>query len=338
MHVMSKRAGVSLFLTGAMIVTLLSAPAAQAAPSLAEVQAKVRILEEDATAAAEGAQEAKVKLESLTKTLTGIKQKAAVQGQNVSELSKSLGTIAIDQYKNGGLSQSLELLFSSDPTLYLSAAGSLDALTRRKSIQLNKFEAAEQRLNATTLTVADKVALIAAAQRKYQAQARLAQSKLAEAEKLLAQLKKEDRERLARLAEEQEDADMASSLAAAKGAKGVSGRAGTALKYALQQIGDRYVFGAAGLTTWDCSGLTMRAFKTAGVSLPHSSAAQFRYGKFVSRSNLKAGDLVFFGTPISHVGIYLGGNKMVHAPRTGSRVKVATMDMGRKKFRGGKRL
>ena len=139
---MSKRAGVSLFLTGAMIVTLLSAPAAQAAPSLAEVQAKVRILEEDATAAAEGAQEAKVKLESLTKTLTGIKQKAAIQGQNVSELSKSLGTIAIDQYKNGGLSQSLELLFSSDPTLYLSAAGSLDALTRRKSIQLNKFEAA----------------------------------------------------------------------------------------------------------------------------------------------------------------------------------------------------
>jgi cell wall-associated NlpC family hydrolase len=338
MHVMTKRSGVSFLLTATMIVTLLSAPGAKAAPSLAEVQAKVRILEEDATAAAEGAQEAKVKLESLTKTLTGIKQKAAEQGQNVSALSKSLGTIAIDQYKNGGLSQSLELLFSSDPTLYLSAAGSLDALTRRKSIQLNKFEAAEQRLNATTLTVADKVALIAAAQKKYQAQARLAQSKLAEAEKLLAQLKKEDRERLARLAEEQENADMASSLAAAKGAQGVSGRAGTALKYALAQIGDRYVFGAAGLTTWDCSGLTMRAFRTAGVSLPHSSAAQFRYGKSVSRSNLKAGDLVFFGSPISHVGIYLGGNKMVHAPRTGSRVKVATMDMGRKKFRGGKRL
>ena len=67
----------------------------------------------------------------------------------------------IDQYKNGGLSQSLELLFSSDPTLYLSAAGSLDALTRRKSIQLNKFQAAEQRLNATTLTVEDKPILTA---------------------------------------------------------------------------------------------------------------------------------------------------------------------------------
>ena len=321
-----------------LVAPLLTAPSADAAQTLAQVQARVRQLEEEATTAAEGAQEAKVKLASLTRTLTGIKQKAAVQGQNVSQLSKSLGSIAIDQYKNGGLSQSLELLFSSDPALYLSAAGSLDALTRRKSIQLNKFEAAEQRLNATTLTVADKVALIAAAQKKYQAQARLAQSKLAEAEQLLAQLKKEDRERLARLAEEQENADQASSLEAAKSANRVSGRAGVALKYALQQIGDRYVFGADGMTTWDCSGLTMRAFRSAGVSLPHSSAAQFRYGKSVSRSNLRAGDLVFFGSPISHVGIYLGGNKMVHAPRSGSRVKVATMDMGRKKFRGGKRL
>ena len=338
MQLINKRARVSLLLTGALILTLVAEPIANAAPTLAEVQAKVRILEEDATSAAEGAQAAKVKLDSLTRTLTGIKQKAAVQGQNVSALSKSLGAIAIDQYKNGGLSQSLELLFSSDPTLYLSAAGSLDALTRRKSIQLNKFEAAEQRLNATTLTVADKVALIAAAQKKYQAQARLAQSKLAEAEKILAQLKKEDRERLARLAEEQENADMASSLAAAKGAKGVSGRAGVALKYALKQIGDRYVFGAAGLTTWDCSGLTMRAFQSSGVSLPHSSAAQFHYGKFITRSNLKPGDLVFFGSPVSHVGIYLGGGRMVHAPRSGSRVKVATMDMGRKKFRGGRRL
>ena len=338
MRLIGYRTGIGVALASALISSLLVAPQAHAAPTLAEVQAKVRQLEEEATTAAEGAQEAKVKLAALTKTLTGIKQKAAVQGQNVSELSKSLGAIAIDQYKNGGLSQSMELLFSADPTLYLSAAGSLDALTRRKSIQLNKFQAAEQRLNATTLTVADKVALIAATQKKYQAQARLAQSKLAEAEKLLSKLKKEDRDRLARLALEQENADQASSLEAAKSARGISGRAGVALKYALKQIGDRYVFGADGLTTWDCSGLTMRAFQASGVSLPHSSAAQFRYGKLISRSNLKPGDLVFFGSPISHVGIYLGGGKMVHAPRSGSRVKVATMDMGAKKFRGGRRL
>ena len=100
--------------------------------------------------------------------------------------------------------------------------------------------------------------------------------KLAQAEALLAKLKKEDRERLAKLAEDRENADQAASLEAAKSLAGVSGRAGIALKYALKQIGDRYVFGAAGLTYWDCSGLTMRAFEAAGVSLPHSSAAQAR--------------------------------------------------------------
>jgi peptidoglycan DL-endopeptidase CwlO len=120
---------------------------------------------------------------------------------------------------------------------------------------------------------------------------------------------------------------------------GVSGRAGTALKYALKQIGDRYVFGAAGMVTWDCSGLTMRAFQAAGVSLPHSSAAQSRLGKKVSLNALKPGDLLFFGRPVSHVGIYLGGGKMVHAPRSGSRVKVATSgSLGRKPLVGARRF
>jgi cell wall-associated NlpC family hydrolase len=306
---------------------------------LAQVQAKVRQLEEDATAAAEGAQEAKVKLAGLTKTLNGIKAKAEVQGQTVSMLQRSLGTIAIEQYKSGGFGQSFELLFSSDPTLYLSSAGSLEAITRRKSAQLQKFEAAQQRLNATTLTVNDKIALVAAAQKKLAAQSAMALSKLAEAEKLLSKLTKAERERLAKLAEAEENADQASSLKAAKSASGVSGRAGIALKYALKQIGDRYVFGAAGMVTWDCSGLTMRAYQAAGVSLPHSSAAQSRMGKKVSLSQLKPGDLVFFGRPVSHVGIYLGGGKMVHAPRSGSRVKVAVSgSLGRKPFVGARRF
>jgi len=322
-----------------MVAGVIAPVAANAAPSLAQVQAKVRQLEEDATAAAEGAQEAKVKLAGLTKTLNGIKAKAEIQGQTVSTLQRSLGTIAIEQYKSGGFGQSFELLFSSDPTLYLSSAGSLDAITRRKSAQLRKFEAAQQRLNATTLTVNDKIALVAAAQKKLAAQSAIARSKLAEAEKLLSQLTKAERERLAKLAEDEENADQASSLAAAKSASGVSGRAGIALKYALKQIGDRYVFGAAGMVTWDCSGLTMRSYQAAGVSLPHSSAAQSRMGKKVSLSSLKPGDLLFFGRPVSHVGIYLGGGKMVHAPRSGSRVKVATSgSLGRKPLVGARRF
>jgi cell wall-associated NlpC family hydrolase len=331
----SLRVGVALVMVGGLIAPVT----ANAAPNLAQVKAKVRQLEEDATAAAEGAQEAKVKLAGLTKTLNGIKAKAEVQGQTVSALQRSLGTIAIEQYKSGGFGQSFELLFSSDPTLYLSSAGSLDALTRRKSAQLRKFEAAQQRLNATTLTVNDKIVLVAAAQKKLAAQSAIALSKLAEAEKLLSKLSKAERERLAKLAEDEENADQASSLKAAKTASGVSGRAGIALKYALKQIGDRYVFGAAGMVTWDCSGLTMRAYQAAGVSLPHSSAAQSRMGKKVSFSSLKPGDLLFYGRPVSHVGIYLGGGKMVHAPRSGSRVKVAASgSLGRKPFVGARRF
>ena len=325
-------------LVGATLVLTALAPSAHAAQTLEQVQAKVQKLEEDATSAAEGAQEAKVKLIALTKTLDGIKAKAAVQGKTLSNLQKTLGAIAIEQYKAGGLSQSLELLFSSDPTLYLSSAGSLDAITRRKSAELRKYEAAQQRLSATTLTVNDKLALVTAAQKKFKAQSALALSKLKEAEVLLSKLKKEDRERLAKLAAAQEDADQASSQAAALSANGVSGRAGIALKFALKQIGDRYVFGAAGLVTWDCSGLTMRAFQAAGVSLPHSSAAQSRMGKKVSLNALKPGDLLFFGRPVSHVGIYLGGGKMVHAPRSGSRVKVTTSgSLGRKPLVGARR-
>lgn len=323
----------------ALVAGVLLPTQADAAQTLAQVQAKVRQLEEEATTAAEGAQEAKVKLASLTKTLNGIKAKAQIQGQTVSTLQRSLGTIAIEQYKSGGFGQSFELLFSSDPTLYLSSAGALDAITRRKSAQLRKFEAAQQRLNATTLTVNDKMALVAAAQKKLAAQSAIAQKKLAEAEQLLSKLTKAERERLAKLAEDQENADQASSLEAAKSASGVSGRAGSALKFALKQIGDRYVFGAAGLVTWDCSGLTMRAYQAAGVSLPHSSAAQSRMGKKVSLSALKPGDLLFFGRPVSHVGIYLGGGKMVHAPRSGSRVKVAPSgSLGSKRLVGARRF
>jgi cell wall-associated NlpC family hydrolase len=322
-----------------MVAGVLAPVSATAAPSLAEVKAKVRQLEEEATAAAEGAQEAKVKLAILTKTLNGIKAKAEKQGQTVASLRRSLGAIAVEQYKTGGFGQSFELLFSSDPTLYLSSAGSLDAITRRKSTQLRKFEAAQQRLNATTLLVNDKIALVAAAQKKLAAQSAIAKSKLAEAKKLLSKLSKAERDRLAKLAEDEENADQKSSLEAAKSASGVSGRAGTALKYALKQIGDRYVFGAAGMVTWDCSGLTMRAFQAAGVSLPHSSAAQSRMGKKVALNALKPGDLLFFGRPVSHVGIYLGGGKMVHAPRSGSRVKVTTSgSLGRKPLVGARRF
>jgi cell wall-associated NlpC family hydrolase len=318
--------------------SLLFPISANAAPNLIEVQGRVRDLQEQATTAAEGAQEAKVQLAKLKKTLDSVQQEASQQGASVTALNKSIGAIANERYKSGPLSQSLELLFSTDPSLYLSAAGSLEAVTRQKTEDLKKFTVATQRLNATSLTVADKLAMVKAAEAKFTKQLALANSKLKEAEALLAKLTAAERERLAKLTEDEEDADQKRSLGDAGKYSGVSGRGGVAIKYALAQIGDKYVFGADGLTYWDCSGLTMRAFGAAGVSLPHSSRAQYRYGKAIAKKDLQPGDLVFFGKPISHVGIYLGPDRMLHAPRSGSRVKIANMNMGKKPYIGARRL
>ena len=328
------RSLLSVFIAAGVLIPI----SANAAPNLIEVQGRVRDLQEQATTAAEGAQEAKVTLAKLNKTLVTVQQEASQQGASVTAMNKLIGAIAADQYKSGPLSKSLELLFSSDPSLYLSTAGSLEAVTRKKSADLKKFSVATQRLNATSLTVADKLSLVKAAEAKFKKQLEIANSKLDQAEALLAKLTAAERERLAKLNDDEENADQQRSLADAGKYGSVSGRGGTAIKYALAQIGDRYIFGADGLTTWDCSGLTMRAFGAAGVSLPHSSRAQYRYGKAISRKELQPGDLVFFGKPISHVAIYLGGNRMLHAPRKGSRVKIAEFDLGRKPYIGARRL
>ena len=328
------RSLISVFIAAVVLIPI----SANAAPNLIEVQGRVRDLQEQATTAAEGAQEAKVTLAKLNKTLVTVQQEASQQGASVTAMNKAIGAIAADQYKSGPLSKSLELLFSSDPSLYLSTAGSLEAITRKKSADLKKFSVATQRLNATSLTVADKLSLVKAAEAKFRKQLAIANSKLDEAEALLAKLTAAERERLAKLNDDEENADQQRSLADAGKYGSVSGRGGTAIKYALAQIGDRYIFGADGLTTWDCSGLTMRAFGAAGVSLPHSSRAQYKYGKAIARKDLQAGDLVFFGKPISHVAIYLGGNRMLHAPRKGSRVKIAEFDLGRKPYIGARRL
>jgi cell wall-associated NlpC family hydrolase len=102
-----------------------------------------------------------------------------------------------------------------------------------------------------------------------------------------------------------------STLSASSG----SSRGARALAFAKRQIGDRYRYGATGPSSWDCSGLTGGAWKAAGVKIPRTSQAQFRFGKRISKSNLRPGDLVFFYSGISHVGIYAGNGNVLHASR-----------------------
>lgn len=94
---------------------------------------------------------------------------------------------------------------------------------------------------------------------------------------------------------------------------------------AMAQLGKPYRYGAGGPDAFDCSGLTMYCYGQVGIRLPHSSSAQYGCGQRVSRSGLSPGDLVFFGSPIHHVGLYIGGENFIHAPHTGATVRIQSL-------------
>ncbi|MCM0648968.1 C40 family peptidase [Clostridium swellfunianum] len=100
--------------------------------------------------------------------------------------------------------------------------------------------------------------------------------------------------------------------------------------YAYKFLGKPYIWGASGPNAFDCSGFTSYVYKAFGVSLPHQSGSQYGYGKSVSKSNLAQGDLVFFNTygSISHVGIYIGGGRFIHAGNSRSGVIVSSLSEG----------
>ena len=95
---------------------------------------------------------------------------------------------------------------------------------------------------------------------------------------------------------------------------------------AMSKIGSPYVWGAAGPNSFDCSGLTTWAYQQAGISIPRTSGAQASAGKPVSRANLQPGDIISYYGGNSHVAIYIGNNKVVHAINSGTPVKVTSMD------------
>ena len=105
-----------------------------------------------------------------------------------------------------------------------------------------------------------------------------------------------------------------------------SSRGKVALAFAKRQLGKPYRFGAAGPSSYDCSGLTLAAWRAAGVSLPRTSQQQYRQGRKIAKSQLRAGDLVFFYSQSpSHVGLYVGGGTILHAPRPGRSVEYTKM-------------
>ncbi len=105
-----------------------------------------------------------------------------------------------------------------------------------------------------------------------------------------------------------------------------SGGAAVAVQWAYRELGKPYVWGAAGPDSFDCSGLTQYVWAKAGVSLDHYTGMQWTEGQHVSRSQLQPGDLVFYGSDLHHMGIYIGNGQMIEAPHTGTNVRIASYD------------
>jgi cell wall-associated NlpC family hydrolase len=147
-----------------------------------------------------------------------------------------------------------------------------------------------------------------------------------------AAAEKAKEEAAARAAIAAQDAEVASTVSApssssapvVSSAPAPSSRAQTAVQAALSQVGKPYQYGAAGPDSFDCSGLTMWSWAQAGISLPHNSGAQYAATPRVSSSDWQPGDLLFYGSPIHHVTMYIGNGQMVEAPYTGASVRVVS--------------
>ncbi|MEY4061806.1 MAG: hypothetical protein RL602_437 [Actinomycetota bacterium] len=324
----------------ALLLGLIPSSNSWAVPTVETAQNEVDRLRTLAAEKFEAANEATIRIKQLEKQTSLLEGRESALRKELDSAGLTLSRIAVSQYTSSGLGQGLDLLFSSDPTKYLSDAGVLEMVSRKYGQQLREFALKKQNVEATQLVVQDKTALLRAERAKLNRQVTDAKKDLAAAQKILNSLKKEDRERLAREEAARESKILNESKKYAQSYKGDNTRGSIALKYALAQVGDVYVWAAAGPTRWDCSGLTMRSFQKAGVSLPHSSRIQVKYGKSIPASSLKPGDLLFFGKPISHVSIYMGGGKMVQAPRPGKRVEVVKFVkmFGKKPFVGARRL
>lgn len=117
---------------------------------------------------------------------------------------------------------------------------------------------------------------------------------------------------------------------------GIVVQPGTPVETALAYHGVPYLWGGETTSGFDCSGLMLYVFNQHGVKLPHYSGSQFRMGEKVAASALQPGDVVFFGSPIHHVGMYIGGGYFIHAPRTGDFVKISPLAK-RRDYAGARR-
>lgn len=310
-----KRAGATVIgLSAIAAIALVPATPAQADPDIKDVKASVDRLYHEAEAAQERLHDAKLDLADLKSDLAGLKADQSRQDERLASVRDQVSDAVVRQLEGEGISTVGQIVVSEDPGSFLDTLSTMSSFNDLQSSLLSDYdtelEALEIRREATDARTKE----ISELTEQLSTEKETVDDKLAEAKSLLSDLEAEERERL--LASRGGVSRMPASVPA-------SGRAAAAVQYALAQVGDAYVYGAAGESAFDCSGLTMRAWAQAGVSLPHSSSAQYGSGPHIAASDLQPGDLVFYYSPISHVGMYIGNGMIVHAANPGTGVAVS---------------
>lgn len=296
--------------------------------SPAEVKAKVDALYHEAEIATEKYNGAKEKADEAEETLEELRDEAARKEDGLDSARQKLGSLAAEQYRTGAVAPSLQLMLSSDPGHYLERASFADRASSRQAAAVTGARKQLREVDQLHREADGTLAELRSRQAELKKRKKQITSKLDEAERLLSRLTDEQRAKITDSgggdrASRASDARQASpsSTAAAPNA-----RAAAAVSYAYKALGSPYVWGATGPNAFDCSGLTQAAYRSAGVSLPRTTYAQIGAGERVPRSALRPGDLLFFYSGISHVGIYVGNGQMIHAPNPSAPVRLAPID------------
>ena len=298
----------------AVAVGFVPSSPAQAEPTIDQVEKRVEALYREAELAAERYNDARVELDELRSDLASLQADQDRQEARLERVQEQVEDSIVAQYQGASLFAVGRALAAEDPSLFLSQLTTISAYNDIQSQRFSAYATEVKALEIRRAATANRRNEIAALEKRLAEEKATIDAKAAEAKNQLNQLEEEARREIA--ASRSDTMRVPSDVTA-------SGRAAAAVQYALAQVGDAYVWAAAGPDAFDCSGLTMMAWAQAGVSLPHSSRMQSGSGAPVASNDLQPGDLVFYYSPISHVSIYIGNGLIVDAANPGAGVRVA---------------
>jgi cell wall-associated NlpC family hydrolase len=300
-----------------------------------QVKAKVDKLYQEAEVATEKYDGAKEKADAAEKQLNTLRDEAARKTEKLNSARDALGYVAAAQYRGGGIDPAVQLMLSNNPEQYLDGAEFADRVGHRQTAAVALVRQQLREIEQLRGAAHVELTSLKSRQAELGRQKKTINGKLDQARRLLSTLPPQQRAQVEQTAGTSGRASRSTTTArdalrapgsSAAAADAPDSRAAAAVSYAYQKLGSPYVWGATGPNAFDCSGLVQAAYSSAGVSLPRTTYAQINAGQRVSRSELRPGDLVFFYSGISHVGIYVGDGQMIHAPNPTAPVRLAPID------------